>query len=82
MFLQFGGYTLVRSSKDLFGSFGFKDQPVIIGLIIFQVCLKIVCNGHHHSVLFFLMISGTDYQVISKALFVSLELNFILIIII
>lgn len=38
MFLQFGGYTLVRNSKDLFESFGFEDQPVIIGLIIFQVC--------------------------------------------
>uniref|UniRef100_A0A0D3F8W7 CAAX prenyl protease 1 homolog n=1 Tax=Oryza barthii TaxID=65489 RepID=A0A0D3F8W7_9ORYZ len=36
MFLQFGGYTLVRNSKDLFESFGFEDQPVIIGLIIFQ----------------------------------------------
>ncbi|KAK3158732.1 hypothetical protein QOZ80_2AG0140890 [Eleusine coracana subsp. coracana] len=36
MFLQFGGYTLVRNSKDLFESFGFKDQPIIIGLIIFQ----------------------------------------------
>jgi hypothetical protein len=41
MFLQFGGYTLVRNSKDLFESFGFEDQPVIIGLIIFQVCLLI-----------------------------------------
>jgi len=39
-FLQFGGYTLVRNSKDLFESFGFHDtQPVLIGLIIFQVCL-------------------------------------------
>ncbi|GJN21846.1 hypothetical protein PR202_gb09365 [Eleusine coracana subsp. coracana] len=36
MFLQFGGYTLVRNSKDLFESFGFEDQPIIIGLIIFQ----------------------------------------------
>nr|AIC32889.1 STE24 [Puccinellia tenuiflora] len=35
-FLQFGGYTLVRNSKDLFESFGFDDQPVIIGLIIFM----------------------------------------------
>uniref|UniRef100_A0A7C8YH37 CAAX prenyl protease n=1 Tax=Opuntia streptacantha TaxID=393608 RepID=A0A7C8YH37_OPUST len=36
-FLQFGGYTLVRNSKDLFESFGFHDtQPVLIGLIIFQ----------------------------------------------
>ncbi|ERM96188.1 CAAX prenyl protease 1 homolog [Amborella trichopoda] len=35
-FLQFGGYTLVRNSKDLFLSFGFKTQPVLIGLIIFQ----------------------------------------------
>jgi hypothetical protein len=37
-FMQFGGYTLVRNSKDLFESFGFDDQPVIIGLIIFMVC--------------------------------------------
>ncbi|KMZ59601.1 CAAX prenyl protease 1 [Zostera marina] len=35
-FLQFGGYTLVRNSKDLFLSFGFDTQPVLIGLIIFQ----------------------------------------------
>ncbi|KAJ3680309.1 hypothetical protein LUZ60_016587 [Juncus effusus] len=35
-FLQFGGYALVRNSKDLFESFGFDTQPVIIGLIIFQ----------------------------------------------
>ncbi|XP_068650120.1 CAAX prenyl protease 1 homolog [Aristolochia californica] len=35
-FLQFGGYTLVRSSKDLFLSFGFDTQPILIGLIIFQ----------------------------------------------
>ncbi|XP_010919128.1 CAAX prenyl protease 1 homolog [Elaeis guineensis] len=34
--LQFGGYTLVRNSKDLFESFGFDTQPVLIGLIIFQ----------------------------------------------
>ncbi|XP_077233239.1 CAAX prenyl protease 1 homolog [Tasmannia lanceolata] len=34
--LQFGGYTLVRNSKDLFHSFGFETQPVLIGLIIFQ----------------------------------------------
>lgn len=34
--LQFGGYTLVRNSKDLFWSFGFDTQPVLIGLIIFQ----------------------------------------------
>ncbi|XP_077245457.1 CAAX prenyl protease 1 homolog isoform X2 [Tasmannia lanceolata] len=35
-FLQFGGYTLVRNSKDLFHSFGFETQPILIGLIIFQ----------------------------------------------
>ncbi|URE05661.1 hypothetical protein MUK42_21364 [Musa troglodytarum] len=35
-FLQFGGYTLVRNSKDLFESFGFDTQPILIGLIIFQ----------------------------------------------
>ncbi|KAK9144890.1 hypothetical protein Sjap_004793 [Stephania japonica] len=34
--LQFGGYTLVRNSSDLFRSFGFDSQPVIIGFIIFQ----------------------------------------------
>ncbi|KAH7653430.1 CAAX prenyl protease 1 protein [Dioscorea alata] len=35
-FLQFGGYTFVRNSKDLFHSFGFDSQPVIVGFIIFQ----------------------------------------------
>jgi hypothetical protein len=49
----------VRNSKDLFESFGFEDQPIIIGLIIFQVCFSIVLNGH--SVLFFLKIFGTNY---------------------
>ncbi|CAN6244987.1 unnamed protein product [Urochloa humidicola] len=39
MFLQFGGYALVRNSKDLFKSFGFNDQPIIIGLIIFQYAI-------------------------------------------
>ncbi|XP_071735928.1 CAAX prenyl protease 1 homolog [Rutidosis leptorrhynchoides] len=34
--LQFGGYTLVKNSKDLFRSFGFDTQPVLIGLILFQ----------------------------------------------
>lgn len=34
--LQFGGYTLVRNSKELFESFGFQSQPVLIGLILFQ----------------------------------------------
>ncbi|OVA13955.1 Peptidase M48 [Macleaya cordata] len=34
--LQFGGYTLVKNSKDLFQSFGFETQPVLIGLILFQ----------------------------------------------
>ncbi|XP_022855877.1 CAAX prenyl protease 1 homolog [Olea europaea var. sylvestris] len=38
-FLQFGGYTLVRNSKDLFQSFGFDTQPVLIGLILFQVLI-------------------------------------------
>ncbi|KDP28583.1 hypothetical protein JCGZ_14354 [Jatropha curcas] len=35
-FLQFGGYTLVRNSSDLFRSFGFDTQPVLVGLIIYQ----------------------------------------------
>ncbi|KAK8693555.1 hypothetical protein V6N13_071133 [Hibiscus sabdariffa] len=34
--LQLGGYTLVRNSTDVFRSFGFDTQPVLIGLIIFQ----------------------------------------------
>ncbi|KAJ0974435.1 hypothetical protein J5N97_016400 [Dioscorea zingiberensis] len=34
--LQFGGYTFIRNSKDLFHSFGFDSQPVIIGFIIFE----------------------------------------------
>ncbi|TKY63970.1 CAAX prenyl protease 1-like [Spatholobus suberectus] len=34
--LKFGGFTLVRNSTDLFRSFGFDTQPVLIGLIIFQ----------------------------------------------
>ncbi|XP_047937597.1 CAAX prenyl protease 1 homolog [Salvia hispanica] len=34
--LQFGGYILVRNSKDLFQSFGFDTQPVLIGFIIFM----------------------------------------------
>ena len=34
--LQFGGYTLVRNSRDLFFGFGFTTQLVLIGLILFQ----------------------------------------------
>jgi STE24 endopeptidase len=34
--LQFGGYTFVRNSSDLFRSFGFTSKPVLIGLILFQ----------------------------------------------
>ncbi|BFI43046.1 STE24 endopeptidase [Marchantia polymorpha subsp. ruderalis] len=34
--MQFGGYTLVRNSTDLFRSFGFSTQPVLIGLVLFQ----------------------------------------------
>jgi hypothetical protein len=37
--LQFGGYTFVRNSSDLFRSFGFTSKPVLIGLILFQVTL-------------------------------------------
>ncbi|KAL6650970.1 hypothetical protein ACP70R_009895 [Stipagrostis hirtigluma subsp. patula] len=36
MFLQFGGYILVRNSKDMFKSFGFENQHVIIGMAIFS----------------------------------------------
>ncbi|XP_059634247.1 CAAX prenyl protease 1 homolog [Cornus florida] len=36
-FLKLGGYSLVRHSKDLFRSFGFHTQPVLIGLIIFEL---------------------------------------------
>ncbi|OVA13954.1 Peptidase M48 [Macleaya cordata] len=39
-FLQFGGYTLARNSKDLFQSFGFETQPVLMELIIFQHIVK------------------------------------------
>jgi hypothetical protein len=49
--LQFGGYTLVRNSTDLFQSFGFDTQPVLIGLILFQVLyntdLSIDMKGKH-----------------------------------
>ncbi|KAL5718685.1 Ste24 endopeptidase [Ranunculus cassubicifolius] len=34
--LQFGGFTLVRNSKELFQSFGFDTQPVLIGFVLFQ----------------------------------------------
>ncbi|KAH7846648.1 hypothetical protein Vadar_016459 [Vaccinium darrowii] len=39
-FLQFGGYSLVMNSKDLFQSLGFDSQPVFIGVIIFQHTVK------------------------------------------
>ncbi|XP_042514064.1 CAAX prenyl protease 1 homolog isoform X2 [Macadamia integrifolia] len=39
-FLLLGGYyTLARNSKDLFRSFGFDTQPVVIGIILFQYTL-------------------------------------------
>ncbi|XP_022017348.1 CAAX prenyl protease 1 homolog isoform X3 [Helianthus annuus] len=34
--LLFGGYTLVKNSNDLFTSFGFDTQPVLIEFILFQ----------------------------------------------
>jgi hypothetical protein len=67
MFLQFGGYTLVRNSKDLFESFGFDDQPIIIGLIIFQVFFEhIFCNNCYHSIFFFLEIMSANYQALAN----------------
>ena len=50
--MQFGGYTLVRNSKDLFESFGFEDQPVIIGLIIFMVCHARICKKYYRAIIF------------------------------
>ncbi|RHN39852.1 putative ste24 endopeptidase [Medicago truncatula] len=40
--LNGGGFTLARNSTDLFQSFGFHSQPVIIGLIIYLVLSKII----------------------------------------
>ncbi|KAL5712143.1 Ste24 endopeptidase [Ranunculus cassubicifolius] len=34
--LQFGGFALVRNSKELFQSFVFDTQPVLIGFVLFQ----------------------------------------------
>eukprot|EP00897_Mesotaenium_endlicherianum_P000131 jgi/Mesen1/10118/ME000075S09626 len=36
LLLQLGGYTYVRNNADLFRSFGFSQQPILIGLILFQ----------------------------------------------
>jgi hypothetical protein len=52
-FMQFGGYTLVRNSKDLFESFGFDGQPVIIGLIIFMVCyVHVFFSKYYRAIIF------------------------------
>lgn len=53
-FLQFGGYTLVRNSSDLFRSFGFDTQPVLIGLIIFQVSVSEIGNHELKNVHFWI----------------------------
>ncbi|KAF3441565.1 hypothetical protein FNV43_RR15479 [Rhamnella rubrinervis] len=56
--LQFGGYTLVRNSSDLFQSFGFDTQPVLIGLIIFQHTVMPL----HHLVSFGLNLLSRSYE--------------------
>ncbi|XP_074325981.1 CAAX prenyl protease 1 homolog isoform X2 [Apium graveolens] len=42
--VQFGGYTLVINSKDLFQSFGFDTRPVLIGTILFQHVVNFALN--------------------------------------
>uniref|UniRef100_A0A0C9QWP0 CAAX prenyl protease n=1 Tax=Wollemia nobilis TaxID=56998 RepID=A0A0C9QWP0_9CONI len=56
--LQFGGYTLVRNSTDLFHSFGFETQPVLIGLLIFQHTIMPV----HHLVSFALNLVSRAFE--------------------
>ncbi|KEH18809.1 CAAX prenyl protease-like protein [Medicago truncatula] len=50
--LNGGGFTLARNSTDLFQSFGFHSQPVIIGLIIYLLIAAplnyIVMFGRNH----------------------------------
>lgn len=57
-FLQFGGFALVRNSKDLFQSFGFQAQPVIIGLTIFQYTITPI----HHVVSFGLNLVSRAFE--------------------
>jgi hypothetical protein len=69
--LQFGGYTFVRNSSDLFRSFGFTSKPVLIGLILFQVSLMSPFVLSHQS---------TDFHLHGFSLpflFSFLHLNFI-----
>lgn len=56
--LQFGGYTLVRNSKDLFESFGFQTQPVLVGLLIFQHTIMPI----HHLVSFALNLVSRAFE--------------------
>lgn len=56
--LQFGGYTLVRNSSDLFLSFGFTTQPVLIGLILFQHTIM----PFHHLVSFGLNLVSRAFE--------------------
>jgi len=56
--LQFGGYTLVRNSKDLFESFGFQSQPVLVGLLIFQHTIMPI----HHLVSFALNLVSRAFE--------------------
>ncbi|KAH7427021.1 hypothetical protein KP509_10G026600 [Ceratopteris richardii] len=56
--LQFGGYTLVRNSKELFESFGFQTQPVLIGLILFQDAIMPL----HHLVSFGLNLVSRAFE--------------------
>jgi len=56
--LQFGGYTLVRNSSDLFRSFGFTTQPVLIGLILFQHTIMPL----HHLVSFALNLVSRAFE--------------------
>lgn len=56
--LQFGGYTLVRNSKELFESFGFHSQPILIGLILFQDAIMPL----HHLVSFGLNLVSRAFE--------------------
>ncbi|KAJ0837195.1 putative ste24 endopeptidase [Helianthus annuus] len=49
--LLFGGYALVKNSKDLFMSFGFDSQPTLIGLMLYMQTiipvLPLIIFGHN-----------------------------------
>lgn len=56
----------MRNSKDLYESFGFDTQPILIGLIIFQVsflCIMFYFQCSHYGRSLLLVVSSPEFYI-------------------